>query len=360
MLMTNIRLRVLHVEDSEQDVKLLTRCLTRAGYDVNAKRVETADAMKSALESQEWDVILCDYSMPHFSALSALALMKQMKLDLPVIIISGTVGEALAVEAMRAGANDYLMKDNLLRLGPTIERVLQEAENHRARRRAEEALKTSEQELRALFAAMTDLIVVIDADGRQLKVGPSNPAYVYKPAAERIGKTLHEIFPKETADRFLGYVRRALAEDRTQRLEYSLPIDGQERWFEGTVSPMSMNSVIWIGRDITERKQAEETIRQRESQLAEAQRLAHIGSWSWDLQTNTLLWSDEHYRIFGFQPEEIEPTYESVIAKCIHPEDKDFVESVVANSCATLEPFNLYCRIVQPNGTVRTIQSFGN
>jgi two-component system cell cycle sensor histidine kinase/response regulator CckA len=128
---------VLHVEDSERDMALLTRHLTRAGYELTSGRVDTPEAMKTALEARQWDVILCDYSMPHFDALSALTLLKETKLDLPFIIISGTVGEAVAVEAMRAGAHDYLMKDNLVRLAPTLDRELHEAENRRARRRAE-------------------------------------------------------------------------------------------------------------------------------------------------------------------------------------------------------------------------------
>src|ERR1051326_1015114 len=100
--------------------------------------------MRAALETKEWDVILCDYSMPHFNALSALELLKEMKLDIPFIIISGTVGETTAVEVMRAGAQDYMMKDNLVRLVPTIERELHEAANRRARWRTEEALRESE------------------------------------------------------------------------------------------------------------------------------------------------------------------------------------------------------------------------
>src|SRR6266849_6654731 len=127
----NRTLRVLNVEDSEQDMALLARHLKRAGYDLVLNRVDTAEAMKAALETREWDVILCDYSMPQFNALGALKLLKEMGLDIPFIIVSGTIGEEVAVEAMRAGAHDYLMKDNLLRLVPTIERELHEAEGRR-------------------------------------------------------------------------------------------------------------------------------------------------------------------------------------------------------------------------------------
>jgi len=144
-------LRVLFVEDSERDVALLTRHLLRAGYEISSDRVDSPEAMKAALQTKEWDLILCDYSMPHFSALSALGILHQIGLDLPFIIISGTVGEATAVETMRAGANDYLMKDNLVRLVPTIERELHDAENRAERGRVEEALRASEERFRSYF-----------------------------------------------------------------------------------------------------------------------------------------------------------------------------------------------------------------
>src|SRR5260370_1385218 len=172
----NKRLRVLNVEDSERDVELIRRHLLRAGYDLVLDSVDTYAAMKSALDAQEWDVILSDYAMPQFNALQALALLKETALDIPFIIISGTIGEAVAVEAMRAGAHDYFIKDNLARLAPAIERELEEAKNRRARKQAEEALKASEAELRALFAAMTDVGLVLDSDGRYLRNAPTNPS----------------------------------------------------------------------------------------------------------------------------------------------------------------------------------------
>ena len=102
-------------------MSLLTRHLMRAGYEIVSERVETPEAMRAALETEEWDVILCDYTMPHFNALSALSLLQETGLDIPFIVISGTVGEDVAVKAMLSGANDYLMKDNLTRLAPTVE-----------------------------------------------------------------------------------------------------------------------------------------------------------------------------------------------------------------------------------------------
>ena len=262
------KLRVLNIEDSERDVELIRRHLSRAGFTLSCERVETASGMREVLATGEWDVILCDYSMPQFSALGALEVLKTLGLDIPFIIISGTIGEEVAVEAMRAGAHDYLMKANLVRLAAAIERQMIETENHRAQTRAEQALKVSEAELRALFEAMSDVILVLDAEGRHLKMAPTKAPHIYSPAAEWVGKTLHEVFPKDKADFFLDHVRRALAEGPLHRVEYSLPIDGKEVWFEGSISPMTKDSVIWVGRDISSRKILEEQLRQ--SQKMEA------------------------------------------------------------------------------------------
>ena len=129
-------LRVLIVEDSEDDALLLLRELKRGGYDVQFERVETARAMLAALAQKTWDLILSDYSLPEFNAPQALEVLKASDLDLPFIIISGTIGEETAVAALKAGANDFLTKGNFARLGPAIERELREAESRRERRRS--------------------------------------------------------------------------------------------------------------------------------------------------------------------------------------------------------------------------------
>jgi diguanylate cyclase (GGDEF)-like protein/PAS domain S-box-containing protein len=140
-----VDLRVLIIEDTEDDALLLWRVLRRGGYEVQWQRVETAPAMKAALESQPWDVIVSDYSMPRFSATGALGVLKESGLDLPFIIVSGAIGEDAAVEAMKAGAHDYVMKSNLARLVPAIERERREAQSRAKRRSAEAALHESEE-----------------------------------------------------------------------------------------------------------------------------------------------------------------------------------------------------------------------
>ncbi len=140
-------LQVLLVEDSDDDAVLLKIELQRAGYRVACHRVETQAGMIAALERRQWDLVIADYVMPRFHGLAALTLVKERGLDVPFIIVSGYITDATAVAAMKAGAHDYVMKDNLARLGPAVERELREVEVRAERRRAEEALRLAHEEL---------------------------------------------------------------------------------------------------------------------------------------------------------------------------------------------------------------------
>ena len=140
-----IPIRVLIVEDIEDDALLAVQELRRTGYDPAFQRVETAEAMRAALGKQDWDVIIADYSLPHFSGLHALQLVKDMALDIPIILVSGAIGEETVVLAMKLGISDYVMKNNLVRLGSAVERELREAGSRRQRRQLEKRLREAER-----------------------------------------------------------------------------------------------------------------------------------------------------------------------------------------------------------------------
>ncbi len=140
-------LRVLFVEDSLADAFLLERALTRGGFNVVSERVDTAERMHRALDEREWDLILCDHSMPQFSSPAALKILQERKLDLPFIIVSGHIEEEMAVSTMDSGAHDYIMKDRLARLVPAVDRELREAQVRRARAKSEEELRRAHEQL---------------------------------------------------------------------------------------------------------------------------------------------------------------------------------------------------------------------
>ncbi len=157
--MNDTPLRVLLIEDSEDDATLTMHVLQRGGYATSFERVETAELVREALARQEWDLIVCDYILPRLNGLQALEILKESGLDIPFIVVSGLIGEEVAVAAMRAGAHDYVMKDKLARLVPAVRREIHEARVRQAARRSEEKVH---QLSRAVYEIGNDISASLD------------------------------------------------------------------------------------------------------------------------------------------------------------------------------------------------------
>ncbi len=199
-------LRVLLVEDSEDDARLLVRRLRQGGCEPVFERVDGAAAYSAQLEEKNWDIVLSDYSMPAFTALDALRLLKEKGLDLPFIIVSGAIGEETAVAAMKAGAHDYVMKDNLARLIPAIERELREVKGRRMGRQAEEALRESEKinrrlsrEFRTLLDNIPDSLTLLDADRNIIWANSGTAGMLDRPLEGLAGGQCRQLWPECSA-----------------------------------------------------------------------------------------------------------------------------------------------------------------
>lgn len=272
---TSRPLRVLLVEDSENDAALLEIELQRAGYRPQCERVETAETLAAALTRQPWDVIIADYVMPRFNGLAALAVVKEFGLDLPFIIVSGHITDDTAVAAMKAGAHDYVMKDKLARLGPAVERELREAEVRRARNRSEARLKEEHDFRQAIENSIPSGIVVVDLEGRQTYVNPAFCAMVGWSETELIGaKPPFPYWPPEEID--------TITEAFAQVLQGKVPTGGMELRFRRRdnerfdvlllLTPLrdsfgNINGWLSSITDITLRKQAEEALRRSKEEL---------------------------------------------------------------------------------------------
>ncbi len=264
---TKIPLRLLIVEDSEDDAFLLVRTLTQKGFDVDFKCIETSSEMRQALEEQPWDAVISDYQMPSFDGLAALGIYKEFDLDIPFVVVSGAIGEETAVKVMKAGAHDYLLKHNLARLVPVIERELQEARLRQERREALRELQHSESRYRAIVEDQTEMINRSTLDGTITFVNNAYARLYDRTPEYLIGKEYSDFIAESRVDH-LAKVRSLLTTEHpvsTNESRYEKK-DGSIIWvqwrdrllFDSTGNPVEYQGV---GRDITEQKQAEEELK---------------------------------------------------------------------------------------------------
>jgi len=309
-------LHVLIVEDSEDDTLLLVRALRRGGYDLTFERVETAAAMSAALDQQTWDIIISDYAMPYFSAPAALTLLKESGLDLPFIIVSGAVGEETAVEAMRAGAHDYIQKGNLARLIPAIERELRDAQVRRERKQAEEALRESEERYRALFEQSADAIYVTTREGQIVDLNQAG--------LELFGFTREELREVNVGDLYVHFLDQSRFQQEIKQKGFIRDFEVELRKKDGTKMDCVITSSVrraddgsilgyqGIIHDLTEHKRLEEQMRQQD-QMAALGQLAGGIAHDFNNVLMTIILYAEMLSEEPSMPQDLVPDLESIL-----------------------------------------------
>ena len=262
----NDHVRILLVEDSPADAKLIGHALRLLPGRVDVERVQNASAMRHALAVGRWDVVLSDWSMPSFSALGALAVLQESSLDLPFIIVSGTIGEEPAVEAMRAGAHDYVLKGNLTRLVPAIEREVRESLMRASRAAVAEALRAAEARFRGLWNSAVLLVAISDADGRISDVNEAGARLLGYTRDELVnaGITWESLTPQEwaAADRVAGEQLRRTGATMAWEKEL-IRKDGGHVAVLAALARAATNEAVAIGIDRTEQKHAEAALETR-------------------------------------------------------------------------------------------------
>jgi two-component system cell cycle sensor histidine kinase/response regulator CckA len=278
-------LRLLLVEDNGTDAELILRAVANAGFQATSSRVQTAADCRAALESEPWDLIISDYSLPQFNAMGALRCLQEQQLDLPFIVVSGTIDEESAVTILRAGAHDFVTKQNLARLGPAIRRELQDARDRAERKDAQRDLKAQRDMLRLVIDTNPNLIFVKDGTGRFILAN--------RAVADLYGTTVDGLIGQSegTFSAASAEVARSVSADgevmRTGQAKFEEgeaitdARTGAVRWFETRRVPLVLadgtQQVLGIGTEITERRRAQEALHTSEEQFRQAQKMEAVG-----------------------------------------------------------------------------------
>ena len=274
-------LRVLIVDDSEDDTSLIIRKLSSGGYDPKWERVDSSEAMRNALGREDWDIILCDYKMPNFNAAAALKLAQENKTDIPFIIVSGAIGEDTAVASMKAGAHDYVMKDKLAKLPVAVERAIREAKIRRDKKITEEMLKMSRENFRHSLDDSPLGVRIVTVTGELIYANQEMLNIYGYDSFEQMKSTPREksYTPESCVEHEARKAKRRRGEDIPSNYEVSIiRKDGSVRNLE-----VFRKQVLWNGEtqfqalysDITKRKQAEKNLRDSEERYRVVVEHAH-------------------------------------------------------------------------------------
>jgi two-component system cell cycle sensor histidine kinase/response regulator CckA len=300
------------------------REFVRGGHEPVWERVESEPEMRAALEQREWDLVVSDYSLPRFSAPAALAVMKGMGLDLPFLVVSGVAGEATAVEMMRAGAHDFLLKGHFARLIPAAKRELEQAGQRRARRKAEEGIKRSEQNYRSLFESMLHgfahcEMLFENGEPRDFVYLDVNKNFeVLTGLKDVVGRRVTEVIPgirESSPELFQMYGRVALA-GLPEKLETYVEALGI--WFSISAYCPRKGHFVALFDNISERKRAEEAIRKSEERYRSLVEASRDGIVVIDSEGLLKYASPSAKSLAGYRPEDL---LGGNAFSLVHPED---------------------------------------
>jgi len=257
-------MNILFIEDCEEDALLILRLLKKQ-YQVHSwERVDTPKAFEMTIDKKHWDLIISDQSMPYFNPLMALKIMKKKNLDIPFILMSGTIGEEGAVEILKAGAHDFIQKGNTARLIPAVERELHEAQTRAEKQAAVASLRRSEETIRTLFNAIHDAVFLVDSYGRILAINKKGTEMLKEDETALLGTSLYRHFRGEMAD----LRRKKVDEALLTRRPISFDEEHGGHFFENSIFPVHVTSskateLAIYSRDVTQRKLAERSEKEK-------------------------------------------------------------------------------------------------
>jgi PAS domain S-box-containing protein len=357
-------LRILSIEDDPKDTKLIQDLLETEDIVCEITRVDTQAALLASLKQGGMDLILADYTLPSFDGISALKLAMKACPEVPFIFVSGTLGEEVAIEALKIGATDYVLKTRLSRLVPSVVRALREARERAERKQADEKLRRSEAYLtEAQRLSQTGSFGCNLSTGEMFWSEETFRIYGYdrstQPAVERVLQRVHP----EDKPLLQEHMDRASREGKACDVECRLLLPDDSVKHVRIMAHASKNesgNIEFIGAvmDVTATKQAEEKLRRSEAYLAEAQILSHTGSFGWNVCSGDIHWSRETFRIFEYEPA-AKAAIDMVLQRT-HPEDRSAVKQLIDHVSRERTEFDLEHRLLMPDGSVKYLRVIGS
>jgi PAS domain S-box-containing protein len=352
-------LRVLHLEDNPRDADVIRHQLQANGVSCDVLLVDGREGFEAALARQPFDVILCDYSLPDYEGVAALKLAQLVQPDVPVIIISGTVGDEEGVRCLHLGATDYLLKHSLDRLVPAVRRAIGEAEARRAQKGVEAALL----DLRAAVN-LHAIVATTDSRGTITFVNDKFCEVAGYSREELIGQDHRLINSGHHSKEFMADLWATIKRGDAWRGEIrNRAKNGSFYWLQTTIVPFlnddrTPRQYMAIRTVITERKEAEQALRTAEERTQFVLQNANVGVWDIHYPTGVVRWSGTMEAQYGLLPGTFPGAFQAFVDR-IHPDDRAAVLETVGKAMSSGADFTLMNRTIWPDGTVRWLSGAG-
>jgi diguanylate cyclase (GGDEF)-like protein/PAS domain S-box-containing protein len=353
-------LRILHVEDSPLDAELISERLNGFEYPIKIDWVSNEQDFVSSLQRGGYDLVFADYRLPSFDAPSALKITKSLNPSIPFICISGAIGEEKAVELLKLGATDYVIKDRLDKLPIALHRAIKEVNERNARLLMEKALRESEKRLRTIIENEPECIKILDAQQHLLQMNQAGLEMIEADSLEQVaGKSVLDVIAPEYREAFLEMHKRVIAGESMQMEYEAIGLKGGRRFLETHAVPMEDNGEILhlaVTRDITKSKQAE---KEREEALGRLQKIASSLPglvYQYRLRPNGSSYfpfaSDAIHDIYRISPEDVCEDA-SIIFKILFPDDYNGYVASIQKSARDLSIWHYEYRVKYDDGTIR-------
>lgn len=322
-------IRILHLEDEPSDALLVSQALKQAGFKFNCLVVDTEKEFLAALKDFEPELILADHSLPSFNSFEALELLGSMENKIPVILVTAAMSDEFAVNALKKGARDYVLKDRLKRLPSAIENVLKTQQLEKEREGFLVQLERNEHKFRKLAENGADAVAVLAPDGTPTYVTPSLKKVLGYSEKEALELNIHEIIHENQRECVIEKLKECLVKPQVPFDGYLVRVrhkDESWRWLEVTITSfmedLAIEGIVADFRDVTERKLAEKVLKESNMRYELVSKATSDAIYDWDLTSNVIVWGEAFHFMFGYSQEEFSPTIEAYLDK-IHPEERN-------------------------------------